>query len=569
MARPGDDEATPPGARLTRWRAAIARARERAVREGARGFVDELISQPDAAQLVPTLPVQELYYAIREVGLADSHDLVALASPEQVQGFLDLDAWRREELLPERISEWIDALVDAGPERLLAAIAGLDDEVPALYLQRHLRVYDLTLEEPPEEPEGHFYPTPDRFYLLDVLDSGEEGKRVERFLDWLYRADLDFARKTVMGAKWGLSSELEEYAYRWRAGRMADLGFVDFYDALKVYRWLDPATVHVGEGSADASAQDQPSVPAAIAASLGAGGFLARALEVIDEPGERARIQRALLVLANRVMAADLVEPGDIEAARGALERMAAYLGVGLEYLGRGDAKLGAEALRTIAASRIFRVGVSLTIKLKQAAETLAEKGWVTLVPRQTSLLDPPWSDAVAALRRHRPLFGLVSPARPFATLAEVAQVAALLEEAALMGQTVQRGLGVDPERLAPAALEGVHPPRPAITFNAIVGTLLCNALLDRPPALVPLRRADLAPLRARVIDAGALRPVARERMAAIIEERLAERGVDRPAALPRWLQSWSDHLERTLAPSVVGAPASDATTTPGLLVRG
>src|ERR1700761_9512699 len=89
---------------LSRWRAALARAR--------RGHkADAILSEPDAAQLVPRLPVQDLYYAIKEVGLADAQELVALASPEQLQGFVDLDVWERDHLDETRMSEWMDALV--------------------------------------------------------------------------------------------------------------------------------------------------------------------------------------------------------------------------------------------------------------------------------------------------------------------------------------------------------------------------------------------------------------------------------------------------------------------------
>src|SRR5207244_1676699 len=100
-------------------------------------------------------------------------------------------------------------------------------------------VYDLSLDEaPPEEPEGHLYPTPDRFFLLDVLGDGETQKSVERLIDWLYRADLELARRVVMSAKWEQPTDLEEWSYRWRQGRMADLGFVDYYEALGIYRYL-------------------------------------------------------------------------------------------------------------------------------------------------------------------------------------------------------------------------------------------------------------------------------------------------------------------------------------------
>src|SRR5262249_11187096 len=159
----------------------------------------------------------ELYYAIKETGLEDAHEIVALASPEQVRGFVDLDVWERDRVDVERLRPWLEALVEAGPERLLKAVDALDPEVIALYLQRQVRVYDLSGEEPvPESPEGHYWPTPDNFFLLDILPPGEVGKSIERMVDWLYRADLERARQIVMSAKWEVESDLEEWAYRWR-----------------------------------------------------------------------------------------------------------------------------------------------------------------------------------------------------------------------------------------------------------------------------------------------------------------------------------------------------------------
>src|SRR5205814_756462 len=124
----------------------------------------------------------------------------------------------------------------------------LDPEVMALYLQRQAKVYDLSAEEPiPDQAIGHYYPTPDGFYMIDVLPEGEAGKSLERMLDWLYRADLERARQIVMSAKWEVESDLQEWSYRWRSGRMSDLGYPEFYEALSIYRAIDPHSVRLEE----------------------------------------------------------------------------------------------------------------------------------------------------------------------------------------------------------------------------------------------------------------------------------------------------------------------------------
>src|SRR5215510_13607898 len=114
---------------LSKWRAALARARR-----GRKA--DAILSEPDAAQLVPSLPIQELYYAIKEVGLADAAELVALATPAQVQGFVDLDVWDRDRLDVEKVNAWIDTLGEAGYEKLGEVLERLDPEELALWLKR-------------------------------------------------------------------------------------------------------------------------------------------------------------------------------------------------------------------------------------------------------------------------------------------------------------------------------------------------------------------------------------------------------------------------------------------------
>lgn len=419
---------------LSRWRAALARARR--TRKA-----DALLEEPDAAQLVPHLPVQELYYAIKEVGLADAQELVALATPEQIQGFVDLDVWERDHLDEHKLNAWVDTLADAGFDKLGDTLEKMDPEVVALWLQRQARIYDITIEQPPEEPEGHYYPTPDRFYLLDILAAGEDGKALERAIDWLYRHDLETARRIVMSAKWELTADLEEHALRWRRGRMADLGYVDFYEALSIYQYLDPASVKLDERSFVPPPPETPTeLPAQLAASLDEAGYFGKALATLQSEADVERLQSALVLLVNKAMAADLVDPGDVDEGKRALARAVAYLGLGLEYLSRGDLVRAGQALLTVALERVFRVGVSLTLQLKTLAETLVKQGGVNPID-----LEEPWDEVLRLLRQRRPEYprALDAPpasgSRPFQTLADVSRAAAALQRIAQTFHTQHR----------------------------------------------------------------------------------------------------------------------------------
>ena len=83
----------------------------------------------------------------------------------------------------------------------------------------------------------------------------------------------------------------------------------------------------------------------------------------------------ALVTLTNRVMAADRVQPGDDDAVAAVLDRLLATLDLAVERLARDDDERGAAALRSIPLVRLFRLGVSLTGKVKRLAADVAPQG--------------------------------------------------------------------------------------------------------------------------------------------------------------------------------------------------
>jgi len=590
---------------LSRFRAQLARAKRG-------GRAEAILSAPDPAALVPTLPIQDLYFAIKEVGLADATDLVALATPSQVRGFIDLDAWDRDQLDEAKMEEWLVAVAEAGPVKLKQVIESLDPEVVALFLRREARVFDLTLEDDlPEEPEGHFWPTPDGNFLLDVIPTGERGKAVERLVDYLYRADLQVARWALMAARSEISAELEEWSHRWRAGRMADLGYVDYYDALSVYSPLDPARVPVDDRpaattptsspAAPRTPEAEPALPTQLAAMIDPRGAYGRALATIDDPVELERQQALLMLLTNKVLSADRVETGDLEGAQKTLPRVVGTLDLGLEALLRArprvdgdpadeDARAG-QLVRRVALEHLFRVGVGLLDRLQRAARALLAHGLVLVPPLTVSLAEPPHDALLAGLALRRPLYptaldkfsgaappnphSRTGPAdrpgianfRPFSSLADVARATAALDELAQIGAFVFAALGVDREALARAVREAGPllrpgraeapplpgaPPPPQVRFGTLVRTLAARALVDDVARLRGFTARERRALAQRLGD-GPLSPEARAHVDRAFAALLAAHNHAAPTWLPSRLDGWlADLGPRLLAPDGV-----------------
>ena len=378
---------------LSRFRASLARPR------GERRM-DALLDAADPAAAVAALSLPEIYFLVKEVGLGEAGDLVALATPEQLRGCLDMEIWDRDRLQFDAAVPWLQALVEAGFEKLAEVWERLDPELAALILARNTRIYDHTLEEAADEDEERpMITTVDTFFTVVITAEREDEIRlVYRIIDDLYRGDMTLARHTLMSARSELTSELEEMSYRWRAGRMADLGYVDFYEALEVFRPIDPETIRIGEETADpAQPADEGGVglPAPVIEPM-AGTFLARALEQVSDAAEAERLEAALVYLVNRVLSASRVQPGDEEAVRLASQHAAATVSLGLEHLCAGRLERAAAALASVSLTRAHRLGHTLTLRLGRMARLLA--------PRAITAGDP--SGAVLeALLRARPLY--------------------------------------------------------------------------------------------------------------------------------------------------------------------
>jgi len=522
---------------LSRYRAQLGRGKRLRRSEA-------IMATPNPEAAIRALPGDELYYIVHEAGPRDALDILVHATPAQLQVVLDFGLWERDEISPARLSEWLEVLAEAPPDKIGEWIAGLDVELVGLLLLKTSRVYDLSEGEPPDEPEGIFYPTPDRLFVIDAhglpdgegadaesqadgtgderdesAETPESARSIIRILDSLYRSDRVLARRLLVGVRAELPSGLQEMAYRWRNGRMADLGFADHWEALEVYRELDPASVRIGEATGAASRvrplhgdgrpSDSLRAPTALAERLSGGTSpFSRAVAGLTTPDDVAELHFALVALANRVLAADRVTPGDDDAVSAVLGRMLSTLDIAVEFLAHGDDERAIEAVRSIPVVRLFRLGVSLVGKVKQLARALERKGpFAALGPGLFEDID---AAVIEAVTRPRPAFPALlddppkASERPFASMADVARATAALKEAAA-AQALLYGLGVRPEHIhtdavaaTPAGMQstdGGAIDAGVLARTALVGRLLApdsSSKRDPPMSFQPLTTDEL-----------------------------------------------------------------------------
>ena len=110
-------------------------------------LVVRLLDTADIEQVVPRLPPDVLHRLIDHCGLEACGEIVALASPRQLQRLLDLDVWRAPApggdaaFDGDRFGEWLEMLAQLDPDVAAERLAAMDVDVVVAGLSHHLAAY--------------------------------------------------------------------------------------------------------------------------------------------------------------------------------------------------------------------------------------------------------------------------------------------------------------------------------------------------------------------------------------------------------------------------------------------
>ena len=317
---------------------------------------------PEPERVVPALPEAELVFTVKGIGRADTAWMLAHATDDQLVACVDLDAWN--DLVPDResLAEWIATFGEADDETLLRGAQALDPELIMLWLHDRAEV----VMKPNDSDGGQGWSPPgggstlDGVFYLVARRSSDDLDVVMRLLTLLFESDYWFYFRMLQSVAWELPTENEEWALRWRAGRLQDLGFPSWEEAMAIYAQprrdelerLPDTAPKVGEWHLPVF---MPELPAMADAELS----LFRAAAALDD-GARRAFAYAFLALANQVAVADKLPLGDAESIPKAIEKAAKVVSRGLDALAARFEVDPVVVLRRAPLVRLFRVGVHL-----------------------------------------------------------------------------------------------------------------------------------------------------------------------------------------------------------------
>jgi hypothetical protein len=429
-----------------------------------------------AGPLIRSLPAEELYLALLDIGPDDAADAIALTTPEQFRHFVDMAAWPSSDAGPSasEVLRWLRLAREggeAGP-RFRSQLRSLDIELLALVLRREMQVHELSEDQQvePRDPAFAFY-TPDRRFLLEF---SAEYAGMRQLIDDLYAEDPGTAGRLIEAVRWEVTTELEETARRWRDGRLRDVGVPEFEEAISFY--ARPASAKKNNNFFSA--------PPTTALAAPGRNLIEAALEKL-EGEELEHAEESLVYAANAALVANRVRLDDADEVRNQLAEARATLALGLELLSGGDADRAARALVETPIRQVFQTAMGEAYRLQTRARKIAAAARLPQAQSAT-LLEAPLDAAVAALMQARPEFQEPGQRRPraFGSRAEIARAEALLDEAEAE-VALLASLGLAPEALGPKAEEAGLGPA-ALKGSDAVYALVESQLRGEPFSLRP-----------------------------------------------------------------------------------
>ncbi len=319
----------------------------------------ELLDKPEA--VIPLMPKAELCFTVKSVGLTDAGWILEYATRDQLVACADLDAWNGLAPDVDSLGSWLEMFAEAGDETLLRAGQSVDAELWVLYLRDRILVELKPNDDESWQPPLGGQTLDGQFYYI-ARKPTDDAAAITRLLGALFQADYWLYFRVLQGVMWEMNSDLEEWAIRWRTGRLEDLGFPSWDESMCIYGFIRPdqrADLPVEQMGLDAADWDLPVWMPHLPATRDARHAVFRAAAELDAD-ERRSFFYGFIALANKVATADGLALGDIETLPKAIEKLAMLASLGLEFIAREQGLDLVSVVRRAKLERLFRVGANL-----------------------------------------------------------------------------------------------------------------------------------------------------------------------------------------------------------------
>jgi len=189
------------------------------------------------------LPVQPLYVTMRQLPIEMKTHSLTLLSPEQRTVFYDLDLWKKDNLDTVEFEPWVMAVAKC-PDDKIRYEFGTSTEF-LLFLKGRFNIWTFDVEDPMYPDHDYYFLTEDNLLLFEYDDKCDIVDEVKQLVKDLYtELGVEKAYQHIFKVVSDGFMTMSEEEYKFKKGRLADYGFVDYFDSLQIVNAL-PSVGHV------------------------------------------------------------------------------------------------------------------------------------------------------------------------------------------------------------------------------------------------------------------------------------------------------------------------------------
>lgn len=327
-----------------------------------------LVLSEKALEVTQSLPVEEVYNLIKEVGKEDSLLIISMVSPDQLQYIFDVEWWQGDKFQPKQALDWIVLLDQCQDPETLEWFLSEDFDQKVVLFQAFFKVYKKDeMTDTYEGVDGLEHFTPDGVY--DIFFKVESGKEIRKLLLLLHEKDQKLLYNLLEAVIWYPVTITLERAYQWRVNRTGERGIPEFKEAMGIYSPLDAETLKLKLPSLEELPSSRFKLsPRYSLAHLDETLFFTQCLGALKNESRLETLRWELVCLANKVIVADGYALSSKDMRQRALGKTRGYINMGLELGAAGDLKKGVALLGQVWMQSLYQVGYEQLRQIRSAA---------------------------------------------------------------------------------------------------------------------------------------------------------------------------------------------------------
>jgi hypothetical protein len=382
--------------------------------------LERILAHAQPAALVHSLPEEDFYFLVNEIGPDDALPLLQLAADRQLEFLLDLESWQRDRIDLNATTQWLARLQRTDAVRWLRWVTRHKTQLFEFILFKSLEVRIREHDQDPSELGEDFETFDDVLYFrvpeafLPHQAGRSQRKQLKSFfasaLKRLADTDYDRFRSLLIESTTLIPAEIEEEEYRLRNVRLAEKGFLPQDEAIGVYQPLTPKQLHTQTPKAiDTSSRATSAGSLSPTEALLPDNLLSHALSLVDTAEVSEKIHAEFAGLCNQVISADQTVVRDREALRQVVKKACGYVSLGIDRMARegheGESAFPAHLIQNYPLASLFRVGYGRVLELKFQAQKWHRSSWAAQQGLPLTFWGETWLGVLGGLLLKKPLF--------------------------------------------------------------------------------------------------------------------------------------------------------------------